>query len=260
MSSFGYTKSKNLHFLDSQKLYFGTSDDSYIYHDGSDLYIFNSVGSTIIDAPNGVELQDGSSRALLVTNDGTKTTFLSNTGDYIRIGSANTTSHAFSSEDDLVVCGKLEVNSIAHFDSNVNFHMACFVSSDIEFLYGSGNNQFMIKSSATDSQVLFATYTDNQLILCNYLNRVSNYDHAQQPNPTFYIHSNVNPNTDNTQWISFVHDQTDGEIATGTGDIYLNPLGNVKFGTHNTITTETLSGYITIKDSGGTSRKIAVVS
>ena len=52
----------------------------------------------------------------------------------------------------------------------------------------------------------------------------------------------------------------------GTGgdnlDIVLTPAGtgNVKFGTHSAIAAETVTGYITIKDAGGTSRKIAVVS
>ena len=36
--------------------------------------------------------------------------------------------------------------------------------------------------------------------------------------------------------------------------------GNVKFGTHSAIVAETVTGYITIKDAAGNSRKIAVVS
>jgi hypothetical protein len=57
----------------------------------------------------------------------------------------------------------------------------------------------------------------------------------------------------------FYSDGTDATIDA-TGDIFLNPTGNVKFGTHSAIAAETLSGYITIKDSGGTTRKIGVVS
>lgn len=54
--------------------------------------------------------------------------------------------------------------------------------------------------------------------------------------------------------------------AAGTGDSNIDVLltpkgtGNVKFGTHSAIAAEALSGYITIKDAGGTSRKLAVVS
>lgn len=59
------------------------------------------------------------------------------------------------------------------------------------------------------------------------------------------------------------------EIAAetaGTGaddlDVLLTPAGagNVRFGSHSAIGVESVSGYITIKDAGGTTRKIAVVS
>ena len=45
-------------------------------------------------------------------------------------------------------------------------------------------------------------------------------------------------------------------------DLTLTPKGSglVKFGTRTAIGAETVTGYITIKDSGGTSRKLAVVS
>jgi len=52
----------------------------------------------------------------------------------------------------------------------------------------------------------------------------------------------------------------------GTGgdniDVVITPAGtgNVKFGTHSAIAAETVTGYITIKDAGGTTRKLAVVS
>lgn len=52
--------------------------------------------------------------------------------------------------------------------------------------------------------------------------------------------------------------------GTGTAnrDLGLIPAGTgvVKFGTHSAIGSETVTGFITIKDSGGTTRKIAVVS
>ena len=62
---------------------------------------------------------------------------------------------------------------------------------------------------------------------------------------------------------------TTAEIAAetaGTGaddiDLALTPAGagNVKFGSHSAIGAETVTGYITIKDSAGNSRKLAVVS
>ena len=52
----------------------------------------------------------------------------------------------------------------------------------------------------------------------------------------------------------------------GTGadnlDVVITPAGTgvVKFGTHSAWVAEVISGYITIKDSGGTTRKLAVIS
>lgn len=52
--------------------------------------------------------------------------------------------------------------------------------------------------------------------------------------------------------------------GTGADDIDLafTPAGTgtMKFGTHSAVAAETVTGYITIKDSGGTTRKLAVIS
>lgn len=48
------------------------------------------------------------------------------------------------------------------------------------------------------------------------------------------------------------------------GDFYINKdlevNGDLYYGTHNAITTETLSGYIEIKDGSGATRKVGIVS
>jgi hypothetical protein len=54
--------------------------------------------------------------------------------------------------------------------------------------------------------------------------------------------------------------------TAGTGgddiDVTLTPAGagNVRYGTHSALGAETVTGFITIKDAGGTTRKLAVVS
>jgi len=42
--------------------------------------------------------------------------------------------------------------------------------------------------------------------------------------------------------------------------LFSKGTGVLRFGTHSAIAAETVTGYITIKDSGGTVRKLAVVS
>tara|TARA_R110002126_G_scaffold273909_1_gene418795 strand:- start:161 stop:490 length:330 start_codon:yes stop_codon:yes gene_type:complete len=50
-------------------------------------------------------------------------------------------------------------------------------------------------------------------------------------------------------------------INDGSGNLrLLTTAGYVSFGTHAAIAAETLSGYITITDAGGTTRKIGVIS
>jgi hypothetical protein len=61
--------------------------------------------------------------------------------------------------------------------------------------------------------------SNNLLNFINQGNASKNHDHGLQSNPTLFIHSNTNPDTDNTEWMSFTHDQTDGKIRTGSGDI-----------------------------------------
>ena len=69
-------------------------------------------------------------------------------------------------------------------------------------------------------------------------------------------------------YVSVVGTQTGGVPAVTAGgsdtdvDLLLGGQGAglVKFGTHSNVTTETLSGFITIKDSAGNTRKIGVVS
>lgn len=57
---------------------------------------------------------------MVVTNDGTKTTFLGKSGDYNRIGDAGTTGHTLNSEDDLLITGDSEVDGTAYFDGNID--------------------------------------------------------------------------------------------------------------------------------------------
>ena len=54
-----------------------------------------------------------------------------------------------------------------------------------------------------------------------------------------------------------------GTAGTGTNiDLALTPKGTgvLRYGTHAAVTTETVTGYITIKDAAGNTRKLAVVS
>jgi hypothetical protein len=67
----------------------------------------------------------------------------------------------------------------------------------------------------------------NLLLFTNALNCAKDHDHALQVNPTLFIHSATDPDVNNTQWMSLAHDQTNAVIATGLGDIILDPITEI---------------------------------
>jgi len=65
--------------------------------------------------------------------------------------------------------------------------------------------------------------SNHNFILTDVSNRDKDHDHTGlSTNPTLYVHSATNPDTDNTQWLSLTHDQTDGVIKSGKGNLLLN--------------------------------------
>ena len=171
---------------------------------------------------------------------------------YTRIGDLGTPT-ACNTNDDLYVGNVLEVNKTFYPRHHIEV----------------GQNKFITRSSAVgalqldnsyqtnNSPMLLTGNGSNAYIVCEYGDFSFDFAHSVQTNPTLFIHS-ANQATD--EWLGTTHDQTDGVISTGSGDLYLNPAANVKFGTHSALGGETVTGYITINDSGGTPRKLAVVS
>jgi len=90
---------------------------------------------------------------LNITNDGTKTTIMGETGDYTRIGDAGTTGHALASEDDLLCTGKLEVDGPISFDGALTCYNVANIVDDAYFTFGSGG--------ATDACILWETADGN---------------------------------------------------------------------------------------------------
>lgn len=196
---------------------------------------------------------------LEITNDGTKTTLLGKGGDYLRIGDANTTSGSVNlvTNDDLLVTGRIEVSGAMNLGTGLTTN---------ETLTSYGNNGvYLSVCNGLDDGVRFCLRevedrSNNNMIITTWTNRNKDHDHSTaSTNPTLFIHSATDPDSDNTQYISISHDQTNGVIATGKGDLYLNPAGGeIKFGTYTAGAATDSTGYITIVDSGGTTRKLMV--
>ena len=87
-------------------------------------------------------------------NDGTKTTILGKSGDYVRIGDAWTTNHSLNSEDDLEVTGKLEVDGQTYFDATVNFSGGQ-VNANVPLIMG--DDIYFGLGGAPDSRMYYET-------------------------------------------------------------------------------------------------------
>lgn len=101
-------------------------------------------------ASNGVTI-DG----LNIENDGTTTTFLGTSGDYLRIGDAGTTSNGLSSEDDLYVSGKFEVKSNTYLPSRTTVAGMAVVTIDAD----SSENRIRVKTVEIGDWDMDATAT-----------------------------------------------------------------------------------------------------
>jgi len=129
--------------------------------------------------------------------------------------------------DSLFVAGVLEVDGAAYFDgyayfnSNTYFNWYTYLGDDILIGFGSlaGGDARIIYSTAQtpDSWMFGVPATSNALVVCELADYATDFAHAQQTNPTLFIQSA--DATDVTQWISLAHDQADGRILTGKGNL-----------------------------------------
>lgn len=119
-----------------------------------------------------------------------------------------------------------------------------YFTNDI-FLYGVASLQFFdsnnnlggqIRQSNSYAQLLFATSSilGRQYVFCDTAVSYLDFDHATQANPTIFLHSATDPDTDNTQYLELSHDTTQGWIKSGKGTI--------NFDNENLTTSGTITG------------------
>lgn len=164
------------------------------------------------------------------------------TATYLKLGST-ATSHSLASSNDLVISGKLEVDGLTYHDADV-VH-----GDNVSLRMGTGEDVY-IKWSTTQTKdcLLIGTGdTSKTLIITKKADTSFNFAHSDMTDPTLIVHSH-NQATD--EWISLSHDGTDGAILVGTGVI--------KFGTYTAGAAGDSTGYITIKDAAGNTRKLMV--
>lgn len=115
--------------------------------------------------------------------------------------------------------------------NKLDFASAPANGSDVSFIRDAANVLAMRQGTTAVTSRVYGTFTD-----------ASNYERLAITRDAITVES----------------------AGTGTAniDLALTPAGTgvLKFGTHTALGGETVSGYITIKDAGGISRKVAVVS
>lgn len=94
---------------------------------------------------------------------------------------------------------------------------------------GSSGGSVLYYDPTMLQQPLFLGSSHRNFVLADLTTGLGkNYDHALQANPTLFIHSVTDPDVNNTQWLSFAHDQTNGVIQAGTGLVAIQ--GNAAVG------------------------------
>jgi len=202
-----------------------SAENLRLYHDGTDSVIENvTAGSSVLQiCPNAVGGQ------LAVEFFGNHGQGAVDEGPWIRLW-GNQTSPNYAN---------IYVSKYGQliFGGNINsagFSVDCFLSSDdIYYISGAGHGGKLFmghNTKQTNDCGMIATYAaispeTHNLIYCRREEILSNYDfqHAASNDPHFIIHSGAG---DTTEYISFKHDQTDGIITTGTGDLKLSPTSS----------------------------------
>ena len=154
----------------------------------------------------------------VVRTDSTGVTF---EGKYVHVGDGGDVGYV-SGDGDVYVKDDIECDGII-------YSKGIQMSSSTKIQGAAADTHWFIEGDSSYDQVLFllGESCGRQLVIGNALAEDSDFDHAMPTNPTIYLHSATDPDTANDQWISLSHDQTNGVIATGTGDLYLSPASGL---------------------------------
>jgi hypothetical protein len=186
----------------------------------------------------------------IITTANTSFTFLPNGTGISIFGDAGSTSHSLNTNDDVFISGRLEVDGNTFFDSNAYYYQSLFCTDDVPIIMGSsGDWRLMHNTSQTvDSAMVTVGSESNAIILCQEADKDFDFAHAQQTNPTAFIHSS---NQATNEWLSLTHNQTDGVIDCGTGTLNLGGTANVNFaGSSVTGSTVTHDAYVEMEVAG----------
>jgi len=156
-------------------------------------------------------------------------------GDITSIGDG-TDSHSLSSNDDLFVTGKLEVDGTGYFDgtsefvSQATYFAGIALRDNANIVFGTGSDSYLDWSTAqaTENTLVWGLGDDaKSIIYTTENNKAKDHDVPAQSNPKLFMFSNEDPDNDNTRWGSISHDNTSFVIDSGSDNITLDDTTNV---------------------------------
>lgn len=114
--------------------------------------------------------------------------------------------------------------------STNTFTASQIFNDDIRLIFGTGSDAAVEYNTTqtVDNLMLEVGQDGRAVVLIEQADRAFDFAHAQQTNPTLFVHS-ANQNT--TQWISVTHNGTNGIIDVGTGGINFSDGVNFTTGT-----------------------------
>lgn len=141
--------------------------------------------------------------------------------DHITQIGNGSTSHTLNTNNDLLVSGKLEANGTCYFDGAVYIGATTVFAGNIWYFTDTSNSSGMVAYESTDETKLFlGSDHGRQLVIMDAGVSLSHdFQHATPTDPTVYIHSATDPDSDATEWLSLAHDQTSGVISSGKGGV-----------------------------------------
>lgn len=215
-------------------------DGSVLLGDGSQNR--PAIGFAADDDGTGTGIFRLNINSLSITTDGAPRSNWSSTGLYMYspinlgaqriystagpayIGTIGATGHGLGSGDALFG-GKLEVDGTTYLDGPTYLAGANYVPDNNGIYFGTGADTEILFSivQTPDSTLIAVGVESNALSLVEYADRATDFAFPQQTDPTLVIQSANQAQV--TQRIWFAHNQTDGVIQTGFGDIHFTPAG-----------------------------------
>jgi len=109
-------------------------------------------------------------------------------------------------------------------DGAVSIRSSLVASTNKGIYFGNSYNAAFVFSTvqATANSLLCCLGSASKSLIITDMTFINkDHDHSAQANPTIFVHSATDPDSDNTEWMSIAHNVTDAVITSGKGAINL---------------------------------------